>query len=148
MLANCPRTDPVVLCNDLGAKRDQASTESLIPSSGHGSMSIKEAVRIAQSNNFMGLVCNSALLVSPPFSSSSSLRQNPADCFAFNQRLVPALIDAIKTAGLVLITDTSEETPRPTQQSGGGTPSSRIPDGVDGILRANGVLRFNGTVDM
>ena len=27
-------------------------------------MSVKEAVRVAQSNNFMGLVCNSRLLVS------------------------------------------------------------------------------------
>lgn len=27
-------------------------------------MSVKEAVRIAQSNNFMGLVCSSRLLVS------------------------------------------------------------------------------------
>lgn len=37
---------------------------SPIERSGHASMSVKEAVRVAQSNNFMGLVCNSRLLVS------------------------------------------------------------------------------------
>lgn len=68
MRANkCP--DPVLLCNDLGAKREAArpgasKSGAVIPSSGHTSMSVKEAVRIAQSNNFMGLVCSSRLLVS------------------------------------------------------------------------------------
>ena len=61
--------DPVLLCNDLGAKREAArpgasQSGAVIPSSGHNSMSVKEAVRIAQSNNFMGLVCSSRLLVS------------------------------------------------------------------------------------
>ena len=61
--------DPVLLCNDLGAKREAArpganSSSAVIPSSGHNSMSVKEAVQIAQSNNFMGLVCTSRLLVS------------------------------------------------------------------------------------
>lgn len=61
--------DPVLLCNDLGAKREVASSGAISPgavvaSSGHHSMSVKEAVRIAQSNNFMGLVCSSCLLVS------------------------------------------------------------------------------------
>ena len=57
--------DPVLLCNDLGPKRDPSSAgAAVIESSGHGSMSVKEAVRIAQSNNLMGLVCRSQLLVS------------------------------------------------------------------------------------
>ena len=61
--------DPVLLCNDLGAKREAArpgaiGPDAVVPSSGHHSMSVKEAVRIAQSNNFMGLVCSSRLLVS------------------------------------------------------------------------------------
>lgn len=61
--------DPVLLCNDLGAKREAANSDSLsssatCASSEHHSMSVKEAVRIAQSNNFMGLVCSSRLLVS------------------------------------------------------------------------------------
>ena len=57
--------DPVLLCNDLGAKRDGANMKNAVTkSSGRNSMSVKEAVRIAQSNNFMGLMCTSRLLVS------------------------------------------------------------------------------------
>ena len=61
--------DPVLLCNDLGAKRESARPGAIglgavVPSSGHHSISVKEAVRIAQSNNFMGLICSSRLLVS------------------------------------------------------------------------------------
>lgn len=66
--------DPVLLCNDLGAKRDASTVGAVVNSSGHNSMSVKEAVRIAQSNNFMGLVCSSRLLVSPP-----TLRQKYSD---------------------------------------------------------------------
>lgn len=63
--------DPVLLCNDLGTKRDPKNPGAVVKSNGHGSISVKEAVRVAQSNNFMGLVCNSRLLVSF-FSLSSS----------------------------------------------------------------------------
>lgn len=61
--------DPVLLCNDLGARREAArpganNLGAVSPSSGRSSMSVKEAVQIAQSNNFMGLVCSSRLLVS------------------------------------------------------------------------------------
>lgn len=56
--------DPVLLCNDLGTKRDPKNPGAVVKSNGHGSISVKEAVRVAQSNNFMGLVCNSRLLVS------------------------------------------------------------------------------------
>ena len=56
--------------------------------------------------------------------------------------MVPSLIESIKAAGLVLLTDTSEEQPRPAR------PTYRMPEGVDGILRGNGVLRFNEMVDM
>ncbi len=53
---------PVFLCNDLGP---EGSTQGVSPrSSGRRTTSIKEAVRIAQNNNFMGLICNSQLLVS------------------------------------------------------------------------------------
>ncbi|KAL8939109.1 MAG: hypothetical protein Q9216_003543 [Gyalolechia sp. 2 TL-2023] len=76
---------PVLLCNDLGAVRGPAP--GVLPGRNkHGSISIKEAVRIAQSNNFMGLVCSSRLM-----------------------GLVPALVRSIKVAGLVLVTDTSAE---------------------------------------
>jgi CDK inhibitor PHO81 len=54
---------PVFLCNDLGRDGEVAGSFS-IQSSGRRTTSIKEAVRIAQNNNFMGLICCSRLLVS------------------------------------------------------------------------------------
>lgn len=57
------KLDPVLLCNDLGTKRDPTNPGAVVKSNGHGSISVKEAVRVAKSNNFMGLVCNSRLLV-------------------------------------------------------------------------------------
>jgi CDK inhibitor PHO81 len=54
---------PVFLCNDLGREGDILG-ESMMQASGRRSTSIKEVVRIAQSNNFMGLICYSRLLVS------------------------------------------------------------------------------------
>ncbi len=64
-----PFPDPVLLCNDLGSGRAiPVSTQSgVVQSSGRRSMSVKVAVRIAQSNNFMGLICSSRLLVSHIF---------------------------------------------------------------------------------
>ena len=60
--------------------------------------------------------------------------------------MVPSLIDSIKVAGLVLVTNTSEEPP----PSGTSDParSYQMPKGVDGMLRGSGVLRFNEMVDM
>jgi CDK inhibitor PHO81 len=54
--------DPVLLCNDLGA--DPTSSTNVVQSSGHKTFSVKEAVGIAQNNNFMGLICRQRLLVS------------------------------------------------------------------------------------
>ncbi|KAL8999438.1 MAG: hypothetical protein Q9169_001752 [Polycauliona sp. 2 TL-2023] len=98
---------PVLLCNDLGSES---------PSDDRNSFSVKEAVRTAQSNNFMGLICRSRLV-----------------------DLVPALIESIKVAGLVLVVDMSEHPARG---------DSRVPDGVDGVVQVDGVLRFNEVVDM
>jgi CDK inhibitor PHO81 len=53
---------PVFLCNDLG-REGAVAGNTLIQSSGRRTTSIKEAVRIAQNNNFMGLICCSRLLV-------------------------------------------------------------------------------------
>lgn len=56
----------MLLCNDLGKISDFTGEEAAHPailSSGRSSMSIKEAARIAQSNNLMGLICRSSLLV-------------------------------------------------------------------------------------
>ena len=101
-------------------------------------MSVKEAVRVAQSNNLMGLVCSSRLL-----------------------QLVPALAESIKVAGLVLITDVSDAKGKTGVGAGVGVgerggsvaaPVGRnfygIPEGVDGMLEGNAVLRFDGGVDM
>jgi CDK inhibitor PHO81 len=60
--------------------------------------------------------------------------------------MVPALIDAIKSQGLALVIDKSAE-----GESGGGPlddPFPRMPKGVDGLLKGNGVLRFNESIDV
>lgn len=53
---------PVFLCNDLGREGELAEA-SATQNSGRRTTSIKEAVRISQNNNFMGLICCSRLLV-------------------------------------------------------------------------------------
>lgn len=53
--------------------------------------------------------------------------------------MVPSLIESIKVAGLVLVTDTSDE----SLPSGSAVRSYRMPEGVDGMLKGNGILRFN-----
>lgn len=54
---------PVFLCNDLGRENTMWSPSTVV-SNGQRSASIKEVVRVAQNNNFMGLICYSRLLVS------------------------------------------------------------------------------------
>lgn len=90
----------------------------MIASCGRTDMSIKEAVRIAQSNNFMGLICTSRLL-----------------------ELVPALIDSIKEAGLVLISDSSYDV---GMEKGGVL---GLQKGVDGLVASNAVMRFKEAID-
>ncbi|OBW68248.1 MAG: Serine/threonine-protein phosphatase [Aureobasidium pullulans] len=114
---------PVLLCNDLGI--EQAMSEEAewpVYSSGRTTTSVKEAVRIAQSNNFMGLMCSSRLL-----------------------ELVPALIESVKTAGLVLIADVTNST---TQEQVARASFDALPDEVDGYLDNNAVLRFHESIDM
>jgi CDK inhibitor PHO81 len=53
---------PVFFCNDLG--RLQQREEGPVGEAQHNGLSIKDAVRTAQSNNFMGLICCERLLVS------------------------------------------------------------------------------------
>jgi CDK inhibitor PHO81 len=55
---------PVFLCNDLG-REGAENVQTPVVSDGRRTTSVKEAVRIAQSNNFMGLMCCSRLLASP-----------------------------------------------------------------------------------
>lgn len=96
---------PVFLCNSLGQDPEDAAatgmmedgaTSSSVRISGRRTFSIKEAVRIAQSNNFMGLVCCSRLLVSP----------SAIDCvYDFDSYLLvpsdPLLLFSLLQAGLV-----------------------------------------------
>ncbi|KZM25074.1 aspartic-type endopeptidase [Ascochyta rabiei] len=121
---------PVFLCNELGADSAQSPSgrTHTIQSSGRTTISVKEAVQIARDNNFMGLICSSRLL-----------------------DLAPALIESIKTAGLVLVSDITDSV------VDNGTAGNlhvaqprrhKTPDGVDGFLRGNGVLCFNETVDI
>ncbi|KAH6683267.1 hypothetical protein B0J14DRAFT_142960 [Halenospora varia] len=112
---------PVFLCNDLG-REGETSTSTAVSTSGRRITSIKEAVRIAQNNNFMGLICVSRLL-----------------------DMVPALIEAIKAQGLVLVIDKTAEAPERANIS---DPFPRLPEGIDGVLKANGVLQFNESIDM
>lgn len=120
-------TDPVFLCNELGADAQSAAhAVHAIQSSGRTTISVKEAVQIARDNNFMGLICSSRLL-----------------------DLAPALIESIKTAGLVLVSDiTDSGLENGTDLQVAQPRRYRTPDGVDGYLRGNGVLCFNETVDM
>ncbi|KAL5332750.1 ankyrin repeat protein nuc-2 [Aspergillus crustosus] len=126
---------PVLLCNDLGQIRDlarDAGTHPDVDSSGRASMSIKESARIAQSNNFMGLICRSSLL-----------------------NVVPALVETIKELGLVLVADTSDEAETSDNHALSAADSMgvtelayRMPEGVNGLMKANGILRFNDMIDM
>ena len=62
------------------------------------------------------------------------------------QEMVPSLIESIKVAGLVLVTDTSKESL--ASGASAAARSYRMPEGVDGILKGNGILRFNEMIDM
>jgi len=131
--------DPVLYCNELGIATaptgasnvnptippppigPSSSISAMVSNCGRTSISIKESVRIAQSNNFMGLVCSSRLL-----------------------DLVPALVSSVKEAGLVLIADYSGD-----DRTLGSAPPTlvSIPKGVDGMLVENAVLRFKDAID-
>ena len=65
------------------------------------------------------------------------------------QSLAPAIIESIKTAGLVLVSDVSDNVPDDGSRLGVARPiGDYMPNGVDGILKGNGVLRFNESIDM
>ncbi|KAM3436635.1 hypothetical protein MY4824_004228 [Beauveria thailandica] len=112
---------PVFLCNDLG-REEVESASTMANAHGRRSTSIKEAVRIAQNNNFMGLICYSRLLDS-----------------------VPALVDAVKSHGLALVMDKSTDSPDTSPLA---DPFPRPPKGVDGVLKNHGILRFTDSIDM
>ncbi len=60
--------------------------------------------------------------------------------------MVPALVDAIKSHGLALVVDKSAD--RQPDFDPMVDPFPRLPKGVDGVLKSNGVLRFNETIDV
>jgi len=62
------------------------------------------------------------------------------------QDMVPALIEAIKTQGLVLVIDKSSENEATIDHR--RDPFPRLPEGIDGVMKGNGVLRFNESIDM
>lgn len=67
--------------------------------------------------------------------------------------MVPALVDAIKSHGLALVVDKSGEKAASSavpEFGVGGVidPFPRLPKGVDGMLKGNGVLRFNESIDV
>ena len=72
------------------------------------------------------------------------------------QNVVPALIETIKELGLVLVADTSDDAGEPpskeelmaTNPMGVADWAYRMPEGVNGVMKANGILRFNDTIDM
>ncbi|KAK3321190.1 ankyrin repeat protein nuc-2 [Cercophora scortea] len=125
---------PVFLCNDLGrldldrmvvdGGNGEGEDDGVVLSSGTRTGSIKDVVRTAQSNNFMGLICCQRLL-----------------------DMVPALIDAIKSHGLALVVDKSGEE-KQAEFGSLADPFPRLPKGVDGLLKRNGVLRFNESIDV
>lgn len=140
---------PVFLCNGLGREGGLAGASGL-QGSGRRSTSIKEAVRIAQSNNCMGLICYSGLLVSRRTPGESGTRPEAA-APGFHglpsgvQEMVPALVDAIKSHGLALVMDKSSDWPDTNPLS---DPFPRPPKGVDGVLKKHGILRFNDSIDL
>jgi CDK inhibitor PHO81 len=126
---------PVLLCNDLGR-----SSAPAVPNPNSNApkaplprgTSLKETARLSQMNNFMGLTCSSHIL-----------------------HMVPALTETIKQAGLVLVSDATADSDAAAsnQESGQGLRGGEAdfamkPDGVSGVMKANGILRFSETVDM
>jgi CDK inhibitor PHO81 len=69
---------------------------------------------------------------------------------------MPALVESIKELGLVLVADTSDDVGEASRVSNFATPevgigsewTYRMPEGVNGVMRGSGVLRFNDTIDM
>ncbi|CRK20878.1 hypothetical protein BN1723_012188 [Verticillium longisporum] len=60
--------------------------------------------------------------------------------------MLPALVDAIKSHGLVLVTDKSSEATSAVNSM--ADPFPKLPKGVDGVLKGHSILRFNESIDM
>ncbi len=62
--------------------------------------------------------------------------------------MVPALVESIKVAGLVLVTDTFGKQRNEDVPKNSALPFEGLADGIDGVLRGNGVLKFVETIDL
>lgn len=70
-------------------------------------------------------------------------RVSISDANIVNQKMVPALVDAIKAQGLALVVDKSSEA-GPLFDP----PPEKLATGVDGVFKYTGVLRFTDSIDM
>ena len=65
------------------------------------------------------------------------------------QRLVPALVESIKVAGLVLVSSRTGDAEEEALMSRSGTARGyNPPEGVDGVIYYDTKLEFNDTIDM
>ncbi|KAJ2902472.1 ankyrin repeat protein nuc-2 [Zalerion maritima] len=97
--------------------------------------------------NFPVFLCNDLgqdELMPPPSVIKSSGRRTLSIKKA---NMIPALGEAIKSHGLVLVVDKTTDQP-PPEASPLSDPFPRLPKSVDGILKRNGVLRFSDSIDM
>ena len=62
------------------------------------------------------------------------------------QEMVPALIETIKELGLVLVADTSHVKRESDHGSTGEW--SVMPEGINGVMKNNAILRFHDSFDM
>ena len=67
-----------------------------------------------------------------------------------SQKYVPALVQTIRSAGLVLVADLSDE--EHSSAGNGSTNAARAstepPDGIDGHIRKDGSLKFHNSIEM
>jgi hypothetical protein len=91
--------------------------------------SMKDAVRFATVNNLMGLIGSSDLLVSYKAIGSSRI--------LMMQDIVPALVQQVKSSGLVLVS-----------RIGWDSVANPNVTGVDGVLGKEGVLKFEKMIDL
>ena len=60
--------------------------------------------------------------------------------------MVPALINSIKVAGLVLVSDASGRAT--SKRNPAAPPFDEVPEGIDGIMKEIGILRFRSTIEV
>ena len=123
---------------------------------------------MAQANNLMGLMCTTQVLVSRPPPPHRAVpfpvlhdAQLPQMCrgsdFAARQTAVPALVGTVKVAGLVLVADAASDAPAPATRGAGdgarpaaaaGRRGGEASRDIDGVLGADGTLRFHDTIEV